>query len=58
MEIRCEGACEIRNGGHVGNIYPVYVLGWGRFNYCERAIQEDRANGFDVEIIDEDLICQ
>lgn len=59
----CEGACVRRNGGHRGVVRSVIVSGGRylttglprrfRFRYCEQAIEEDRSNGFDVEVADD-----
>lgn len=45
----CEGAC----GEHRGTVRMVRVndpqyKGWGLWWYCDEAIREDRANGFEV----------
>lgn len=50
--IKCDANCE----EHKGEVVAVAVTGNERpipmvFNYCEAAIEEDRKNGFFVEII-------
>lgn len=41
----CEGSCI----EHTGEVIRVMVSGWGEFNYCEAAIQEDIRRGLSVE---------
>lgn len=36
------------DGQHEGDIKPVWVVGWGRFNYCDKAIRLDTERGFNV----------
>jgi hypothetical protein len=47
--MECEGLCSI----HQGEIRKVNVIdsdgfNWGYFNYCDKAIEIDRENGFTV----------
>ncbi len=47
----CDGACE----EHIGDVRRVHVQintghDWGEFNYCEAAIDEDRARGLIVAL--------
>jgi len=49
--LMCDGGC----GLHVGRCRIVHVVDsdagkdWGRFLYCENAVEEDRSRGFAVE---------
>ena len=52
----CDGGDNcLLQGGHKGDVKSVNVtdkeseLDWGKFNYCERAIEEDVKRGFLVE---------
>lgn len=53
----CQGACIRRHGDHRGVVRNVVVSGGGtsptEFRYCEAAVEEDRANGFEVEYTDD-----
>jgi hypothetical protein len=42
--LQCDGACE----HHMGDVRAVTVGRWGDFNYCQSAINEDRARGLVV----------
>lgn len=46
--LECDGNCEV----HRGDVHRVHVSNishdWGEFNYCEAAIEHDKAIGFDV----------
>lgn len=51
----CEGACK-GFGGHNGPVVAVHVIGpcgkdWGHFQYCQKAIEIDRKDGFQVEVV-------
>lgn len=54
--MNCQGNCKI-HGGHSGAVRTVHVIGhgsnWGRFDYCDRAIQIDRESGFDVSDVEQ-----
>jgi len=48
----CSGSCE----QHIGEIQEVIIHGFGKpyhDYYCQFAIEYDRMNGFDVEIVTE-----
>jgi CO dehydrogenase/acetyl-CoA synthase beta subunit len=47
LALQCDGACE----HHEGDVRTVLVRGWGNFNYCQAAIDEDRRRG--LWVIDE-----
>lgn len=59
--MECEGACEMYNGGHSGPVVRVHVThpdhaflqDWGKWNYCQNAILEDKSRGFTVKVEDE-----
>jgi hypothetical protein len=44
LALQCDGACE----HHEGDVRTVTVGGWGNFNYCQSAINEDRRRGLVV----------
>lgn len=52
MRMKCEGQCE----QHIGRVVRVEVFdnvtmkSWGDFDYCQQAIEDDRAKGFTVKI--------
>ena len=57
--IECDGGCLI-NGDCKGDVRKVRVIGpdvvdYGCFNYCETAIEKDKANGFFVDELNEAL---
>lgn len=53
----CEGECK-SHGECRGEVHRVHVTNlardWGEFWYCERAIEKDRSNHFDVELTEGD----
>lgn len=58
MEKKCEGLCS-RNDGCKGEVKSVKVEGhWLMeplfFDYCEEAIETDRARGWTVTILDDE----
>ena len=46
----CDGDCSEHEGEvrkvHVKHLNPFHD--WGEFNYCEKAIEKDSADGFEV----------
>ena len=54
----CDGRCN-QQGNCEGPVKHVEVksgdghTNWGRFHYCDTAIQEDRFYGFTVNILDQ-----
>ena len=42
--LKCDGSCE----EHLGEVRQVFVKGWGTFNYCDTAIEQDKKDGFTV----------
>ena len=51
--LKCEGDCE----EHRGEVKEVLVRGWGYFNYCKEAIEEDIRRGLIVVVYDEEDRC-
>ena len=57
--MKCEGSCDTQSTkGHSGAIQRVHITrtggsvqDWGKYNYCQTAIEGDRKEGFKVEIL-------
>lgn len=52
--MKCDGSCP----EHSGPVQRVHVRAvahdWGIFHYCDAAIQEDRARGLQVVIVEDE----
>ena len=48
--MKCEGSCE----EHKGEVVEVTSGSWGKFFYCETAIEEDRRRGLEVVVVGEE----
>ena len=57
---KCEGNCEVEGGcfGYVSRVHVISKGGhdWGEFNYCMNAIDVDKANGFDIYFVKEEVV--